>query len=482
MKIEFWGAARTVTGSMHLVETAGRRILLDCGMYHGRREEAFERNRDLPFDAGSIDAVLLSHAHIDHSGNLPTLVRSGYRGEVLCTSATRDLAAHLLLDSARIQESDVRRVNRLRLAEGRHPFEPLYTETDVAETLDRFVAVPYDRPRELFPGLTARFIDAGHMLGSASVVLEARTSGGTRRLLFSGDIGREGLPILRDPRTVGDVDWVIMESTYGDRRHEDRSDARARLLEIVERCHAGGGKLLVPSFAVGRAQELAYRLNGLFEEGRLPPIEVYIDTPLGVKITEVYRLHPECYDREMARRLEEEADRDPLGFERLTWIRDSNASRRLNDLEGAAVIIAPSGMCEGGRILHHILHHGGDPATTILFVGFQAPGTLGRRILDGERRVRIFGEPFTLEAAVRSSGAYSAHADRDELIDWIERVRGPRGPGMGEAAAAPDAGRPSRVFLVHGEPEAAGSLATELERRGFTGVSVPARGNVVELD
>ncbi len=468
MKIEFWGAARTVTGSMHLIEANGRRILLDCGTYHGARKEAFERNRRLPFDATTIDVVLLSHAHIDHSGNLPTLIRSGYRGEIVCTSATRDLAAHLLLDSARIQEGDVRRVNRLRERQGKTPFEPLYTESDVVETLDRFVTAPYDRPRTLFPGIATRFIDAGHILGSASVVLDVEVSGRRRRLLFSGDIGRRGLPILRDPRTIGDVDTVIMESTYGDRLHEDPSGARGLLLEMIERCHETGGMLLVPSFAVGRTQELAYRLDRLWEEGRLPPVDVYIDTPLGVRITDVYRLHPECYDREMSHRAETEADGDPLGFERLTYIEDADASRRLNDLDGPAIIVAPSGMCEGGRILHHLLHHAGRPDATILFVGFQAPGTLGRRILDGTRDVRIFGEPFRLEAAVRSTGAYSAHADRDGLLRWIGEVR--------------ERGSLERTFLVHGEPSASESLAAELEARGFPGVSVPARGNVVELD
>ncbi|MDX1579731.1 MAG: MBL fold metallo-hydrolase, partial [Gemmatimonadota bacterium] len=288
MNIEFWGAARTVTGSMHLVEAAGRRILLDCGMYHGRRKEAFERNRSLPFDPDSLDAVVLSHAHIDHSGNLPTLVRAGYEGEIYATSATRDLAAHMLLDSAHIQESDVRRVNRLRRKQGKNPFEPLYTEEDAIRTLERFVTVPYDRPRQLFPGVVLRFIDAGHMLGSASVVLDEDVAGESRRLLFSGDIGRKGLPILRDPRTIGDVDWVIMESTYGSRTHEPADEAQRYLHETVQRCCDGGSKLLIPSFAVGRTQELAYRLNLLWEAGELPPVDVFIDTPLGVKVTEVY--------------------------------------------------------------------------------------------------------------------------------------------------------------------------------------------------
>jgi len=467
MRIEFWGAARTVTGSMHLFEANGRRILLDCGMYHGRRKEAFERNRNFPFDVQSIDAVVLSHAHIDHSGNLPTLIRAGYRGEIFSTSATRDLAAHLLLDSAHIQESDVQRVNRYRAAEGENPFEPLYTKEHAVDALDRFVTVPYRRPRELFQGIALRFIDAGHMLGSASVVLDIDAVGERRRLLFSGDIGRRGLPILRDPETIGDVDYVIMESTYGNRTHEPPDRAQDYLLETLTRCCDRGGKLLIPSFAVGRTQELAYRLSQLWGRGLLPPIDVFIDTPLGVKSTEVYRLHPECYDREMLRRLDSDADGDPLGFDRLTYIRDASRSRELNSLEGAAIIIAPSGMCTGGRILHHLIHHGGDPDNTILFVGFQAEGTLGRRILEGAKDVRIYGRPHTIRADVRRAGAYSAHADRDELASWIETVR--------------DRGAPKRIFLVHGEEASSLAFAETLQSRGFPSVEVPERGRVVDL-
>jgi len=419
MKIQFWGAARTVTGSMHLVEANGHRILLDCGIFHGRRKEAYERNRNLPFDARSIDAVVLSHAHIDHSGNLPTLVRSGYRGKIFCTGATKDLASLLLADSAHIQESDVRRVNRRRKKQGKTLFEPLYETDDVEATVERFTTVPYDRSRSIFDGISVRLVDAGHMLGSASVVVDVEVGGRRRRLLFSGDIGRRGLPILRDPRTVGDADYVIMESTYGNRLHEPADEAHDYLLETVQTCCDDGGKLLIPSFAVGRTQELAYRLNQMWEAGELPPFNVYIDTPLGVRTTEVYRRHPECFDREMLSRLESDSDGDPLGFEKLTYIKKADDSRKLNDLEGPAVIIAPSGMCEGGRILHHLIHHGGSERTTILFVGYQAEGTLGRRILEGADEARIYGDTFPIRARIRRAGAYSAHADRDELIRWL---------------------------------------------------------------
>ena len=416
MKIHFWGAARTVTGSMHLLEANGYRILLDCGMYHGRRKEAYERNKNLPFDPSSIDVVILSHAHIDHSGNLPTLIKNGYDGEIYSTAPTRDLCAHMLLDSARIQESDARRENRYRRKAGKILFEPLYAEDHAVETLERFVGVPYGRPREVLPGIILRYIDAGHMLGSASVVLDVDVTGARRRLLFSGDVGRRGLPILRDPQTIGDVDYVIMESTYGDRDHDSDHDSQDYLFDTLQRCCDREGKLLIPSFAVGRTQELAYRMNRMWEEGRLPPVDVFIDTPLGVNATEVYKLHPECYDREMLDQIRRDEDSDPLGFERLTWIRHAEESRRLNELEGPAVIVAPSGMCTGGRIMHHLIHHGGKRSTTILFVGYQAQGTNGRRILEGAEEVRIYGKHYPIRAKVRKGASYSAHADREGLI------------------------------------------------------------------
>jgi metallo-beta-lactamase family protein len=467
MKLEFWGAARTVTGSMHLLEANGRRILLDCGMFQGRRKRAFSRNRELPFDAAGIDSVLLSHAHIDHCGNLPTLVRAGFRGQVHATSATRDIAALMLLDSAKIQRSDVRRVNRIRSKQGKRPFEPLYTPEDVVETLERFVTAEYGRTWELFPGVRIRFIDAGHILGSASIVIDVEEAGSTRRLLFSGDIGRRGLPILRDPEVADGVDFVIMESTYGTRDHEPPEESDRIVNEVLTTCHETGGKLLVPSFAVGRTQDLVYRLNRLWEQGELPPVDVFVDSPLGANVTEVFRLHPECYDAEARHAVETEADRDPLGFERLTFIRRAEHSRRLNDLKGPAIIISPSGMCEGGRILHHLLHHAWNPNTTILFVGYQATDTLGRKILEGQSPVRIFDRQIDVKARILRAGSFSAHADRTGLLDWAERVGG--------------SGRLERVFLVHGEEDAAFGLAEQLRERGHSGVDVPERGASVEL-
>jgi metallo-beta-lactamase family protein len=329
------------------------------------------------------------------------------------------------------------------------------------------VTLAYDRPREILPGIQIRFIDAGHMLGSASVVVDVDVVGARRRLLFSGDIGRKGLPILRDPRTAPDVDHVIMESTYGIRSHEPAAEAKEILLDAVKNCCEGNGKLLIPSFAVGRTQELAYRLNELWGEGRLPPVPVFIDTPLGVNVTEVYRVHPECFDREMLETIETDEDSDPLGFEGLTYIKNAEESRRLNDLEEPAIIISPSGMCEGGRILHHLIHHVGKRSTNLLFVGYQAQHTLGRRLLEGAEEVRIFNDTYRVRAQVRKAGAYSAHADHEELIDWIETVR--------------DRGRPKQVFLVHGDEDASLGLAAALEERQFPSVHVPARGSSYDL-
>jgi metallo-beta-lactamase family protein len=467
MKLEFWGAARTVTGSMHLLEANGRRLLLDCGLYQGRRKEAFERNRDFPFDPASIDAVLLSHAHIDHSGNLPTLVRAGFRGQVFATSATRDLCALMLQDSAKIQESDVRRANRRRRKQGKRLFEPLYTGEDVVETLQRFASVEYDRPLTVFPGIQVRFVDAGHILGSASVVVDVEERGRTKRLLFSGDIGNRNLPILRDPRTVEDVDILIMESTYGTRAHDSADRADAVINDVLTGCCERKGKILVPAFAVGRTQSLVYRLNGLWESGHLPAIRAFVDSPLGVNVTDVYRLHPECYNAEALKALESEADHDPLGFERLTYIRKVEQSKRLNDLDEPAIIIAASGMCEGGRIVHHLAHHVGKRSTTLLFVGWQAPNTLGRKILEGKSPVRIFDDPFEVRARIVKGGAFSAHADGPGLLAWADRVRG--------------TGSVEKVFLVHGEEESAFGLADALDEHGFRDVQVPERGAVYEL-
>lgn len=468
MHVRFWGAAREVTGSMHLVDTGRSRVLLDCGLYQGHRKNAFERNRDLPFDASSIDAVVLSHAHLDHAGNLPSLVRSGFRGRIWATHATVDLCAHMLMDSAHIQVNDVKYVNKRRKRQGRRPFEPLYAPEHVEATLERFRSVDYYAPFEPADGVTARFEDAGHILGSASVVLDLRGGGRERRLAFSGDIGRRGLPILRDPHRPEDADYVIMESTYGDREHEEPSRAKKALAECAKYVEKHGGMLIIPAFALGRTQEVVYRLNQLWEEGTIRELPIWVDSPLATNVTDVFRDHPECYDAEMLRTLKEDSDGDPLGFESLTYTRDVQESIALNDRDGPGVIISASGMCEAGRVLHHLKNHATKPESLVLFVGYQAEHTLGRRIRDGMKPVRIYGEEFEIRAAVRRADGYSAHADRTELLAWADSTR--------------DRGRVKHWFLVHGEPEAQDALAEALEARGAGEVTAPVRGQKFELE
>jgi metallo-beta-lactamase family protein len=433
-------------------------------LYQGHRKQAFERNRNFPFDPSSIDAVVLSHAHIDHCGNLPTLVRAGFKGRIWATPATRDLCEHMLVDSAHIQKSDVRFVNRKRKRKGQRPFEPLYVIGDARKALSRFRPVHYGRVFEPVPGVRATFIDAGHILGSASVVLDLTEGSRSRRLLFSGDIGRKGLPILRDPEIARGADYVIMESTYGDREHEPPSRARQYLQECAESTYASGGKLLVPSFALGRTQEIVYRLNQMWEDGELPSMDVFVDSPLAINVTEVYGRHPECYDQEMLDTLAS----DPLGFRRLRYVRSAEESKGLNTRKGPAIIIAASGMCEGGRILHHLRNHLGKSNTTVLFVGYQAQHTLGRRLLEGNRDVKVYGVPVEVRARVERADAYSAHADRTGLLEWAEAVR--------------EQGSVKRFFLVHGEADSAMALAADLRSGGTADVEVPARGVSFELE
>ncbi|KPL25013.1 MAG: MBL fold metallo-hydrolase [Anaerolineae bacterium SM23_84] len=465
MKITFMGAAQTVTGSMHMLEVNGSRILLDCGLFQGRRRETYERNRNLPFDGHQLDAVILSHAHIDHSGNIPNLVKSGYRGNIYATSATRDLCSAMLLDSGHIQESDVRYVNKRRKRRGLPPVEPIYTVADARASLDGFVSINYRRPFNVAPGVQATFYDAGHILGSAITVLDVEESGRSYRLCFTGDLGRRGLPIIRDPETVHDVDYVITESTYGAREHESPLYAQAILSEIIHITHDRGGKVIIPSFAVGRTQEIVFDLHKLIVSECLPDMPVYVDSPLAVNVTEIFRLHPECYDAEVMSFLQNRED--PFGFYRLHYTRSVEESKALNDFEGPCIIISASGMCEAGRILHHLKHHIGDPRNTVLFVGFQVENTLGRKILDGQKEVPIFGDRYRVDAQIRSIQGYSAHADRNELLAYIRRLM--------------DDQRLKQVFSVHGDLEACQALAEGIRALGMDNVLIPQRMQVVEI-
>jgi metallo-beta-lactamase family protein len=465
MDIHFWGAARTVTGSMHLITINNKQLLLDCGMYQGKRSEAYDRNKKLPFDAKSIDACILSHAHIDHSGVLPILVKSGYRGDIYATSATRDLCAAMLLDSARIQESDVRFVNKRRAQKGELPFSPLYTQDDAVETLTHFVAVEYHRPFEPLPGVQAMFRDSGHILGSAMVILDLDERGRKRRVVFSGDLGRKNLPILRDPEAVERADVLITEGTYGGRTHKPIEDTRADLASIISRTIERGGLVIVPSFAVGRAQELVYDLHQLVEANQLPDVPIYVDSPLAIDVTEVFRRHPEVYDRETLDFINELNGRDPFGFSRLTYVRDAERSKALNDRKDPAVIIAASGMCEAGRVLHHLTHHIGDPRNTVLFVGYQAENTLGRKLLDGDKVVKIFGDEYDVRAERLKLEGYSAHADHNGLIGFAHNM----------------AHKPEQTFIVHAEMESAQALRQGFVKIGLENVSIPDRGEIAEI-
>jgi metallo-beta-lactamase family protein len=468
VRVQFWGGARSVTGSMHLVNINGHRVLIDCGLLQGRRKEAFEINRNFPFDARDIEAVILTHAHIDHSGNLPSLIRAGFSGEIYATSATRDLAGLMLLDSAHIQEQDVHYVNKRRLKQGKHPFEPLYTQADAMATLEHFRTAEYDHPFEAVAGLEARFIDAGHILGSATVILDAKENGRAFRTVFSGDIGRKGLPILRDPQIAEGVDFLVMESTYGDRFHETPDQARESLRQAARQTYERGGKLLIPCFAVGRTQEVVYELHQLWEEGALPQMDVFVDSPLAVNVTEVFRMHPECFDSEVLDLMLREHNRDPFGFSRLRYVRSVEASKELNTLTRPVIIISASGMCEFGRILHHLKNNIEDARTIVLIVGFQAENTLGRKLVDGQSPVPIFGEYFRVNAEVRRADGYSAHADQTELVSWANRIS--------------DKSHLQRIYLVHGEELSALALAKVLsEQPGAPPIEVPQRGDAVEL-
>ncbi len=464
MKLTFWGAARTVTGSMHHVEAAGKRLLLDCGLYQGRRAEAFDRNRHFPFPVSSIDHVILSHAHIDHSGNLPTLVRNGYRGPIHTSPATIDLCLAMLADSAFLQEKDVefcnrRRDQRRRIGRDDSECTPLYTIDDAEKTFPLFEAVPLDADKQVAEGLRYRTYDAGHMLGSTAIELEADGV----RLAFSGDVGRPGLPIIRDPEKLDPVNYLIMESTYGDRFHRKLEHVAEKLADVVNRTAGRGGKIIVPSFAVGRTQQLVLVLHELIDANRIPPIPIFVDSPLAVNATEVFRKHPECYDEEARKFLTE--GEDPFGFYRLKYVREVSDSKALNDLHGPFLVISASGMCEAGRILHHLRNNISDPRNTVLITGFQAEHTLGRKILDGWQEVPIFGEPVTVRAEVVSLDELSGHADQRELIEWMR----PIAHGL------------KKVFLVHGEVHSAEVLAQVITKEYGIEVTIPARGESFEL-
>jgi len=448
LEITFVGAAREVTGSCHLLRVNGHTVALDCGMFQGRRQESAEKNRNLPLPIKDLDAVVLSHAHIDHSGRLPYLVAEGYAKTIWATSATRDLAAIMLADSAHIQERDAE-----FLAKRKKEFiEPLYGLRHAVRTMDLMVGVPYNKPFDIVPGVRATYVDAGHILGSASVLLDCTENGKTKRLVFSGDIGRSGLAIIRDPVPPEGADALIMESTYGNRDHESVDGARAKLAKVIRETAARGGRILIPAFAVGRTQEMIYSLHALVKEGAIPSIPIYVDSPLAIDTTTVFEMHPEILDNseEMVVKAQE-----LFRFDLLHYTRDVEESKALSRARGPMVIIAASGMMENGRIVHHLAQGASDPRNTILVVGFQAEHTLGRRVVERRPVLNIFGEDVPLQARVEIINGYSAHADRTEMTSWLARVK-EKSPRLG------------RIWLVHGERPVQDEFRTALTAKGYS--------------
>ncbi len=460
MKLTFCGAAGTTTGSQHLLEVNGQRILLDCGLYQGRRAEAHDRNLNFRFDPEKLDAVVLSHAHIDHSGNLPNLTKQGYSGNIYCTFATRDLCQIMLPDSARIQESDLVYLNKHRAQDEQPPLAPLYSPVDAEMCLRQFVTFDYHRRMPIGDGVSLIFHDAGHLLGAAQVELEIKENGEKKRFLFSGDVGRGNDVLLRDPEATEGIDFLLMESTYGGREHEVSTRASDRIAHIINEALRKGGKIIIPAFAVERTQQLIYVLNQLLDQKKIPAVPVYVDSPLAVDATEIFRLHPECFNPELYEFMF--AKRSPFHFEGLNLLRSSNQSKALNTQKGASIIIAASGMCEAGRVLHHLKNHIEDTSTTILFVGYCAEQTLGWKLRQGFDRVNILGQQHRVRARIEILDSFSGHADHSELMDYFNRMTGPR----------------KKVWLVHGEPERSQALCTALREKHGDGVSVAELGGV----
>lgn len=464
MKISFNGAAQTVTGSNHLIEVNGHKLLLDCGLFQGKRKENYEKNLTFDYDPASIDAVLLSHAHIDHSGNLPNLVKNGFSGPIYATKPTATLGEIMLQDSAYIQEQDAFFVNKKRSARKEAPIEPIYTVADAIEAIERYYPVNYEEAFSPVPGVTVRFYDAGHILGSAAIRLDVEENGTRKSLWFSGDIGRIGLPLIPDPVLPSDVDYLIMECTYGDENHYSVDSAYQKFKEVVMRTVKRGGKVIIPAFAVGRTQEIVYFLNQMIAEKAIDPLPVYVDSPLAVAASKIFKQHHEFFDEETFTFIRESRHM-ALDFNGLRYVSEVEESKSLNDKKGPMIIISASGMAEAGRILHHLKNNIEDKNNTVLIVGWQAPNTLGRRLVDKEPKVRIFGEEYTLRADVVTINGLSAHAGKDFLLKYASVVKG----------------RVKKIFLVHGEEEAAEALMSSLKYAGFEHVEYPAEKDWVEI-
>jgi metallo-beta-lactamase family protein len=455
LKIQFIGGARTVTGSKHLLSINGKKILLECGLFQGRRNETYEKNKNFKFDPKEIDALILSHAHIDHSGNIPHLVKDGFNRPIYATPATVDLCDIMLKDSAYLQQRDVEWLNKKK--KDHPPAEALYSLEDVERALNNFTGIEYNTATEIFPGIILTYQDAGHILGSAGILLEIEEEGKKIRFGFSGDIGRPEMPIIRDPDYLRDLDVLIMESTYGNRIHTHSDEVEEEVAKVVWEVFDRKGKIIIPAFAVGRTQLLVYVLHKLFDQNRIPEIPIYVDSPLALNATKVFREHPECFDRETNRIFLESGD-DPFGFGRLKYITTVDQSKELNDMHEPVIIISASGMAEGGRILHHLANNIGNPNNLVLFVGYAAEHTLARKIMDGMEKVNILGEEHSVKCQIKTMDYFSGHADQNELIDYL-RLN--------------PTNKLKNIFLVHGEEEQALPLKEKILQKGYKNVDFP---------
>ncbi|MCX6206836.1 MAG: MBL fold metallo-hydrolase [Bacteroidetes bacterium] len=458
MKIAFHGAARTVTGSKHLITLkSGIKILLDCGMFQGMGKETDAMNRDLGFDAASVDVMILSHAHIDHSGLIPKLVSEGFAGKIYCTPATKELAGILLEDSAEIQRSDTKFINKRRLKQGLPLYEPLYSVDDVTKAMAGFETVEYGNWKTVLPGIEVQFTDAGHIIGSAAVSLKITENNQLTRICFSGDVGRYRDVILRSPAVFPQADYLLLESTYGNKLHDEVYSSPDTLLKWIQHtCSVKKGKLIIPAFSVGRTQEILYDLNQLFNEKRLPKVPIYVDSPLSREATEMIKKYPKYFNSRIQKVMEH--DDDPFDFEGLNYIKTVDESKNLNFLEQPCVIISASGMADAGRVKHHIMNNIGGSQNTVLMVGYCEPRSLGGRLMNGDKVVRIFGEEFDVVAEIASMKSMSAHGDYEDLCQFI---------------SCQDTQQVKTLFLVHGEYDVQKDFAKRLERKGFKDVEIP---------
>jgi metallo-beta-lactamase family protein len=461
MKIKFIGAAREVTGSKHLIIVdSGKKILLDCGMFQGKGLETDSMNRDLMFDPSQIDHIILTHAHIDHSGLIPYVYKLGFRGSVICTNGTRDLCAIMLADSAFIQEHDTVTFNKRRVKKGLPQVAPIYTQADATACMGLFIGVPNEMKFRIDENIKVRFTGTGHMLGSGVANIEIVENGQLKKIAYTGDIGRPVDQILAPPQPFPQADILITESTYGDRLHEDSRMAEEELLKVlIDTCVNKGGKLIIPAFSVGRTQEIVFSLNNYFNDGRLPKIDMFVDSPLAVNATAVFRMHPECFNKNFSDVLEK--DPDPFGFDNLYYINKVEDSKKLNDHKKPCVIISASGMMEAGRIKHHLANNISDPKNTVLIVGYCAPTTLGAKIGRGDKEVSIFGTVYEVKAEVKKIESFSGHGDYKEMISFI---------------SCQDKSALSKIFVVHGEYETQKKYVSSLTGEGFKNIEIPAKG------